>query len=150
MALDFFSTITKTTSEQLLAEGVSIAYCAYADEFAEPQANTVCFYVVNVGRNGFVMLSGDNRLKPILGYSYESSFSTENMPENLRDWLDVKRREISSALMSETLFASSEIIYQWNHLSEIGATMSVVVQPLLQTEWDQNSYYNQHCPVDAN
>ena len=150
LALDFFSTITKTTSEQLLAEGVSIAYCAYADEFAEPQANTVCFYVVNVGRNGFVMLSGDNRLKPILGYSYESSFSTENMPENLRDWLDVKRREISSALMSETLFASSEIIYQWNHLSEIGATMSVVVQPLLQTEWDQNSYYNQHCPVDAN
>lgn len=81
LALDFFSTITKTTSEQLLAEGVSIAYCAYADEFAEPQANTVCFYVVNVGRNGFVMLSGDNRLKPILGYSYESSFSTENMPE---------------------------------------------------------------------
>lgn len=150
LALDFFSTITKTTSEQLLAEGVSIAYCAYSDEFAEPQANTVCFYVVNVGRNGFVMLSGDNRLKPILGYSYESSFSTENMPENLRDWLDVKRREISSALMSETLFASSGIIYQWNHLSEIGATMSVVVQPLLQTEWDQNSYYNQHCPVDAN
>lgn len=149
LALSFFSTITKTSTEQLLAEGVSLAYSAYADEVAEPQANTVCFYVINVGKNGFVMLSGDDRIKPILGYSYESSFSTKNMPENLRDWLDVKRREISSALVSGTLFASSEIIYQWNHLPEIGTTMSVVVQPLLQTEWDQNSYYNQHCPEDA-
>lgn len=147
-ALGFFSALTHTPQEQLLSDGVSIAYRAYADETAGGTGNTVCFYVVNVGRKGFVMLSGDDRFKPILGYSNESSFSTKNMPENLRSWLEARRKEISSALGSGTLFPSPEIIQQWNHLSEIGATVSVMVQPLLQTTWDQDAYYNQFCPAD--
>jgi len=147
-AVGFFSALTDTPSEQLLSAGVSVAYRAYADGAADGQDSTVCFYVINVGPKGFVMLSGDDRLTPILGYSYESSFKAKDMPENLRGWLNGLRKEISYALTLEGFSATPEITEQWNHLPEIGASFSVVVQPLLQTTWDQNSYYNQFCPAD--
>ena len=149
-ALGFFSALTHTPSEQLLSDGVSIAYRACAVGTAENQTGTVCFYVVNVGPKGFVMLSGDDRLTPILGYSYESSFKAQDMPANLLKWFEGKRKEISYALSMEDFSASPEITEQWNHLSEIGSSLSVVVQPLLQTTWDQNAYYNQYCPEDLN
>ena len=149
-ALSFFSSLTKTSSNQLMEEGVSIAYRAYMEKTMVGQTDVVCFYVVNVGRKGFVMLSGDDRIKPVLGYSYESSFRTKDIPENLQGWLDGKRKEIAYALAMADFVAVPEITEQWNHLSEIGAALSVVVQPLLQTTWDQNAYYNQYCPADPN
>ena len=149
-ALDFFSSLTKTFSNQLLKEGVSIAYCAYTENAINKQTDKVCFYVVNVGRRGFVMLSGDDRIKPILGYSYESSFNTKDMPESVRGWLGERRKEISYALTLEDFSATPEITEQWSHLSEVGASLSVVVPPLLQTEWNQGSYYNLYCPIDVN
>jgi hypothetical protein len=150
LALSFFSSLSNTSSEQLLADGVSVVYLAYAEDSTNIHTNTVCFYAVNVGRKGFVMLSGDDRIKPILGYSYESTFKTKDMPENVQGWLKGLQKEISSALAMEDFVVAPEITEQWNHLSEIGAAMSVIVQPLLQTTWDQEVYYNQYCPADAN
>lgn len=41
----------------------------------------VLYYVFNYGENeGFVIIAGDQRVKPILGYSYSGSYSTENQP----------------------------------------------------------------------
>ena len=106
-------------------------------------------YIVNVGQSGFVILAGDNRITPILGYSTESRFETEGMPENLRYWLEGIREEIAYALNENILTETPKITYQWEHLAELAGTRTVIVDALVQTTWNQSKYYNQQCPADT-
>ena len=47
------------------------------------------FYVfAGTDGRGFVLVSGDDCVTPILGYSATGAFVTEGMPANLRQWLD--------------------------------------------------------------
>ena len=55
------------------------------------------FYVFNtIGNNGFVIVSGDDRTEPILGYADKGAIDTSHMPENLRNWLEGYAEEIGS------------------------------------------------------
>ncbi len=43
------------------------------------------YYIYNVGEgDGFVMVSGDDRVAPVLGYSLSGSFDPGDMPSNMR------------------------------------------------------------------
>ena len=54
------------------------------------------FHVFNLGEDGgFVMIAGDDCAPDILGYSDSGSFDAENMPENLREWLDGYAEQIA-------------------------------------------------------
>ncbi|MBP4137277.1 C10 family peptidase [Flavobacterium geliluteum] len=46
-------------------------------------------YIINYENNGFVIISGDNRISPILAYSDNNSFPTESsdMPEGIITWM---------------------------------------------------------------
>ena len=46
------------------------------------------FYVVNFNDEGFVIVAGDDRVQPILAFSNEGAFVTENMPDHIRFFLD--------------------------------------------------------------
>ena len=47
------------------------------------------FYIFNnTDDNGFVIVSGDDRLSPILGYSNTGAIDTENLPVQLKAMLD--------------------------------------------------------------
>ena len=51
-------------------------------------AGSDALYMFNVEDNGgFVIVSGDDRTDEILGYSTEGSIETQQMPENMREWL---------------------------------------------------------------
>ena len=46
-------------------------------------------YIVNVeNKGGFVIVSGDERTEPILGYSTSGEIDYDRMPDNLRAWLE--------------------------------------------------------------
>ena len=51
-------------------------------------------YVFNVEDDGgFVIVSGDDSTEPILGYSTKGRFDEENIPSNMRAWLEQMERE---------------------------------------------------------
>ena len=53
-----------------------------------PVSTEPLYYVFNVGEaNGFVIVSGDDRTEPILGYADAGSFDEQALPENVRAWL---------------------------------------------------------------
>ena len=98
--------------------------------------------------DGFVVMAADNCVKPILGYSLTGSFSTEEMPENVREWLQGYNDEIQYAIENQ-MRATSETAKQWEDLAEGKpnvAKATTVVAPLIQTKWNQNEYYNNLCP----
>ena len=112
-------------------------------------AGTACFYVVNMD-DGFVIVSADDRVTPILGYSTSSRFDYDNVPENMALFLEGYRQEIAYCINNSEP-ASTETSRNWQRLlnqESLPATRASV-SPLLQTTWSQDPYYNNYCPVDA-
>ena len=55
---------------------------------AVSQRGEACFFVFNVDENGFVMVSADDRFRPIVGYSDEGPYATENPSPEMMFYLD--------------------------------------------------------------
>ena len=104
-------------------------------------------YVFNKEK-GFVVIAADNCARPVLGYSKEFSFKTENMLENVKEWLTLLNDEIQDAV-DRKLEATEEIRQEWALLLEGRMPEPKhrnAVEPLVQTHWDQYPPYNNMCP----
>ncbi|MCR4856723.1 MAG: C10 family peptidase, partial [Bacteroidales bacterium] len=119
---------------------------------AERGDSLICLFIYNID-NGFVIVSGDDRVMPVLGYSTEGQFIPQNMPIQLQEWLLGYAAEIESVMNTPT-FVNSEAAASWSRLGSPNFTPSrygaVVVQPLIQTCWNQSPYYNDLCPLIGN
>lgn len=104
-------------------------------------------YIYNANP-GFIVMSADDRVQPVLGYSLTGSFDPATMPDNVRAWLQGYSDEIQSAIDCRAT-ATAEVAQQWHDLysGNRGARATVVVAPLIQTFWDQDDPYNQLCPT---
>ena len=100
------------------------------------------YFVFNVAEDkGFVVVSGDDRTIPILGYADQGTFSDDDatMPDGLRylldgyaeqlEWLDEHPTEVRSA----------------NRTS----TSRHAIAPLIKTRWNQGAPYNLKCPLTS-
>jgi len=73
----------------------------------------VYFYVFGAENNeGFVIVAGDDRVTPVLGYSHTNGFSADNMPPNLKWWLGEYARQIEFAI-ENGIEATAETKQQW-------------------------------------
>lgn len=108
-----------------------------------------CFYIFNVGEDGFVVVSGTDAARPVLAYSYEGAYDPENVAPAMQFWLDRYSEEISFALAKGTR-ADCEIAQQWDNLrQEKGVSQRGCPEPakfLMTTRWNQSPYYNNLCP----
>jgi hypothetical protein len=99
------------------------------------------FYVYNIGENrGFIIVSGDDATKAILGYSNEGSFQAENIPANLSEWLDFYKIEIQYAI-DKGLPTADE-----NTPQKVMSSTSEVVPLLGNIKFNQDVPYNDSCP----
>ena len=106
------------------------------------------FYVFAAPEGGFILVSGDDAVIPVLGYSVTSRFETEDIPVHVMEWLKGYEKEIGRVSGSQ----SSEIDGQWKMLQggEMPpAPLTTDVLPLLTTSWGQRPYYNRFCPYDS-
>lgn len=106
-------------------------------------------YVFN-GTSGFVILSADDCVIPVLGYSLEQPFETD-LSEGIRGWLRAYDEEIQ-AVMEVGLEAADEVRTAWSLLRSSGclpACNRSEVYPLVYTRWNQRSPYNMYCPGES-
>lgn len=98
-------------------------------------------YVFNVTNNGgFVIVSNDDVATPILGYSDSGSFDPNNIPSNMRAWLQGYADEIAWA---------KQHIFTKNTGASIhrASAVKTPIAPIVQTHWNQDTPYNDLCPV---
>ena len=113
---------------------------------------TDCYYVFALQPKGFVIVAADDRVEPILGYSYDNNFAVANMPDHIRGWLDNYEKQIE-AMTKSNLQAEPATQTKWARLKSgqaMSTKSSTTVGPLLTTTWDQGQYYNALCPEDVN
>lgn len=100
------------------------------------------YYVFdNTGGPGFVIVAGDDVAMPVLGYSFEHEFSKDNLPANLKAWLEYMRDEVNEARRSGAK-AESAVTRAWSQV-EVGTP----VVELETAKWNQMEPYNLLCPI---
>ena len=111
------------------------------------------YYVFNVSNGeGFVIVAGDDRVKPILAYSTTGCFDPSHVSKGFQFTLDAFREEIQY-IREHNLSATPDIMAEWRSVSENGSLnrgrqARAVVGPLCQALWDQDSPWNSLCPED--
>ena len=103
-----------------------------------PAYQTVApYYIFSRGENqGFVIVSGDDALPEVLGYTEYGDFDEANMPPFLRWYLDYYGSMIEDA--QETQLS--------RRAPEVTAAARVDIAPLIATHWDQGWPYSNLCP----
>ena len=119
-------------------------------------ADYPAFYVIGRDSGGFVIVAGDDRARPVLGLSETNRFETENMPDNVRWWM-----ESLKAYVRKQAVPGNQVRPQWARLlqtragdAHITGTVTDKVEHLTP-EWDQGNndqwlfkqqVYNKYCP----
>ena len=121
--------------------------------FTEFNGSTAVYYIFNINPKGYVIVSADDIAIPVIGYSYESGLEPSKMPDGLKYWLSVAKKEIVRALEINAS-ANTSIKSQWDYYSvqmpeNLSIKKSKVIAPLLTSTWNQDIYYNQYCPAAA-
>ncbi len=114
-----------------------------------------------VGDNGkgFVLVSADDCVLPILGFSANGIFAIDNMPIHVKEWLDDYEdqirfyRTLSGRHIQRSNNPGDSIRKsRWAGLLGDNPPMPpqyTSVAPLLTTQWGQRALYNSLCPYDS-
>lgn len=107
------------------------------------------YYVFpNANSKGFTIVSGDDRLPEVVGYSSQGSYDENNLPEGFVSFMKTYQNLYNKVNLgdAEALKNLAEI-KAWRNKKNASAAYTSAVAPLLgNIEWDQTSPYNNMCP----
>lgn len=116
---------------KIFVQGSSVSYAK-----ARGLNQTDAFYLFNAeGGDGFVIVSGDSRTAEILAYSNHGSLNVDNLPENLKWWLNSYTEQM--AALDITPIPSLGTSYK---------LQAPPIAPLIKSNWGQIEPYNYMCP----
>ena len=116
--------------------------CVYTQSNESKSQNY--FYIFSsTAENTFIIVSADERILPVLGYSNESAFDPDNIPSNMQNWLDGYVNEMKYVFS----FSDVDKHPEWKNISNGEITKGTnAVEPLINLRWNQSPYYNHFCP----
>ncbi|MDD2387275.1 MAG: C10 family peptidase [Bacteroidales bacterium] len=124
--------------------------CIY-DPVQNPDFN---YYVFNInGDEGFVIIPSDDKIQPILAYSFEGGFNNNNMAPAQQEMLNYYNDCIQFASENQ-MTPEVKAVNQWaeliNYDYKNGIKQKTTSPILLENiNWNQTWPYNAQCPADA-
>lgn len=101
-------------------------------------------YYVFTNTSGTLYVSADDTAVPLLGYSESGAFDPNDMPPQLKWWLEQYAKEIEYA---SHIVQNGNILNYSQANTDAKASSMAAIAPLLTTTWDQSSPYNKYCPT---
>ena len=97
-------------------------------------------YVFNAtGDNGYVIVSNDDRTESVLAYSDSGCLDVDNMPDNMRAWLQGYADEI--AWLDANGYQPTA-----SNTPRRASAVKPSIAPLMKTHWNQDAPYYNLCP----
>ena len=111
--------------------------------------NIDIFYVINLNPKGFILVSTNNFLMPILGYSFDNNFKFGEFPSNIDYLFDLYTKELNEQVIRNK--QKDYISDEWKKFSNAVKYQESrsSVNPLISARFDQGSGWNELCPTDA-
>ena len=130
---------------------LTLAYTCKDSIITRSSTEKAYYYVFNIGdNNGFIIVSGDDRAKDILGYSHHGIFNSDSLPPNFSTWLNLYQKEIKVLMNQpeELSYTSSVSLSPTENTTTNKTIYATSVAPLLGgIKWDQGTPYNELCPT---
>lgn len=100
------------------------------------------YYIFTGADNkGFVIVSADDAVRPVLGYSPDSKIDPDNLPVNMKEYLEWANKQIAE-VKAKGLKADVTVAKMWK------APENITPVVLLETaNWGQRYPYNADCPM---
>ena len=105
------------------------------------------YYIIQFNE-GWMLISADDMSKPLIGYSDQGIFQTENQPENMRGMMDVYCQQIKR---NSQIKGAPHIDWESRPDTERlnRASGDKRIKPLIEVNWNQSGLYKKYCPKDA-
>ncbi len=102
-------------------------------------------YIFNF-EQGWLMVSADNNIRPILGFSFQGNYSEQNEPAALKDLFGFYyRAQKNPETPPQTWSEEWEALLSGNTAERVSGE----VAPLIPVLWNQDWPYNAYCPEDS-
>lgn len=96
------------------------------------------YHVFNIGSDGgFVIVSASDLTPDIIGYTDEGAFDANNIPDNMKAWLQEYANQIAWAEKNGEQVVESKV-----RKAPATSPVKSAIAPLIQTKWNQQSPYN--------
>ncbi|MBR4783104.1 MAG: C10 family peptidase [Bacteroidaceae bacterium] len=111
------------------------------------------YYVFSGGKDGgFVIVSGDERMTPVLAYSTSGDFCADSLPDNVKAWMEMYAQEYEA--LSQGIAPAKPESAKARKLDNPDKTiypgeteLPDSVAPFMLSLWGQYAPYNDLCPV---
>ena len=113
---------------------------------AQAQSQSSPYYIISRGDNqGFVIVSGDDCLPEVLGYTEQGNFDAATVPPALQDMLDYWQMSVEQAQETGT----NVTLAKARRAPQLYAAGNkrVDIAPFVTSHWHQSSPYNDNCPT---
>lgn len=116
---------------------------------AKSSSQSPAYYIYEAPVKGFVIVSSDDSVPPILGYSTENNLSMSNPAPNFLSWMQMWEKIIDSN-RKHKVKADSKVAAAWKNVTAPAKTTSGPSEMQLETAlWDQGEPFNTLCPKDG-
>jgi parallel beta-helix repeat protein len=108
-------------------------------------------FIYNIGTQGFVIISSNTVLPPVLGWSDQGNFpNLDEAPENFASWM-AHYSEMVDFAFANGMTPEADIQRQWDETAQgiFSAKSGRSVEPMVETRWNQDCYYNEYCPATS-
>ena len=108
-------------------------------------------FIYNIGTQGFVIISNNTVLPPVLGWSDQGNFpNLDEAPENFASWM-AHYSEMVDFAFANGMTPEADIQRQWDEAAQgvFSAKSGRSVEPMVETRWNQDCYYNEYCPATS-
>lgn len=106
------------------------------------------FYMFTFNEGGFVLVSADDAVIPVLGYSHEGVLNSLKFNPVAESWISQYSKSIEQIVTSK--LSNEETRVQWNDiLAENFPKNGRAVAPLFNITWGQETGYNTYCPANT-
>jgi hypothetical protein len=151
-------TAVSAAEERLLRDGMeSLRTFSSALTVESPVSRPVLAYIFPLNPRGFVVVSGDDRLPPVLAYSYQSEWLPADPRGNPLMYLIVT--DLENRLANPDPEAERENRTLWAHCGSGEPVFPGVLEQWppegttptggwLMENWHQGAPYNMYCPMD--
>lgn len=138
IAKDFFASAPATKAS---AVDLRMVWDGTTPETRSSSEKPAFYLFANASGPGFVIVSGDDRARTILGYSYENEIDPDNLPPHFVSWM------MNIGAQIRCIAETSAPVTKSATKSDIDVGQEV---KLLETaRWNQGEPYNEFCPDDV-
>ena len=135
-ASNYLKQYASNTPGTLRAPAIADIKLAYAEE-SSAISGTNAYYAFNITGGGFIIVAGEDRAYPVLGFSDQGHLDYNNLPDNFKALMRGYKEEI------EYLQSHPEL----NVTPALRTTRGTGVAPLTRTTWGQGMPYYLQCPI---